>query len=42
MPRHEPAEEESEERERREENHNGDSVAGMLDQVFFRDVKIVF
>ena len=38
MPRHEPAEEEGEEREggrRREENQNhGDSVAGLLDQVF--------
>ena len=46
MPRHEPAEDEGEEREgrekreeregwrRREENHDGDSVAGMLDQVF--------
>ena len=38
MSRHEPAEEEGEEREglrrRREDNHDGDSVAGALDQVF--------
>ena len=37
MPRHEPAEEEGEEREgrrRREDDHDGDSVAGVLDQVF--------
>ena len=37
MPRHEPAEEEKEEREgrrRREDDHDGDSVAGVLDQVF--------
>ena len=37
MSRHEPAEEEGEEREgrrRREDDHDGDSVAGVLDQVF--------
>ena len=37
MPRHEPAEEEREGERRREvkpADHHGDSVAGLLDQVF--------